>query len=71
MEELVAKLAEVLEIDEIDVNKKFSDYDEWDSLSALSILAILDSDYHTSMKSTEFAKFASIEEFCKEILSRQ
>lgn len=71
MEELVAKLAEILEVDDLDVTKKFSDYEEWDSLTVLSILAMLDSDYHTSMKGNEVAAFDSIEAFCKEVLSRQ
>lgn len=71
MEELINKLAEILEVEELDVNKKFSDYEEWDSLSALSVLAMLDSDYHTSMKAAEVAAFESINDFCKEVLSRQ
>ena len=70
MEELVAKLSEILEIEGLDVTKKFSDYEEWDSLATLSILAILDSDYHTSMTGAEIAGFESIEAFCKEVLSR-
>lgn len=71
MEELVAKLAEILEVENLDVTKKFSDYEEWDSLTGLSILALLDSDYHTSMKAADIVAFDSIEAFCKEIVSRQ
>lgn len=71
MEELVAKLAEILEVDDLDLTKKFEAYDEWDSLSALSVIALLDADYHTSMTGKEIQSFDSIEAFCKEVLSRQ
>ena len=71
MEELIAKLADILEIEDLDITKKFTDYDEWDSLAGLSILALLDSDYNTTMSGKEVAAFDSIEAFCKEVLSRQ
>lgn len=71
MEELIAKLEEILEVDNLDVTKKFTDYEEWDSLAALSILSILDSDYHTAMSGKEIVAFDSIEAFCKEVLSRK
>jgi acyl carrier protein len=69
MEELIAKLTEILEVDELDATKKFTDYDEWDSLCSLSILAMLDSDYHKTMKAADIRGFASIEDFCKAVLS--
>lgn len=69
MEELKAKLAEILEVEELDVTKKFTDYDEFDSLAALSILAILDSDYNKTMKASDIRGFESIEAFCKEVLA--
>lgn len=71
MEELIAKLADILEVDSLDVAKKFTDYEEWDSLAGLSVLAMLDSDYNTTMNGKEVAAFDSIEAFCKEVLSRQ
>lgn len=71
MEELVAKLADILEVEDLDIAKKFTDYDEWDSLAGLSVLALLDSDYNTTMSGKEIAAFESIEAFCKEVLSRQ
>ena len=71
MEELIAKLADILEVEDLDISKKFSDYDEWDSLAGLSVLALLDSDYNTTMSGKEVAAFDSIEAFCKEVLSRQ
>lgn len=69
MEELIVKIAEILEVEELDVTKKFTDYDEWDSSCALSILAMLDSDYHKTMKAADIRNFASIEDFCKEVLA--
>ena len=71
MKELVAKIAEILEVDDLDITKKFTDYDEWDSLATLSVLAMLDSDYNTTMKGAEILSFATIEDFCKEVMSRQ
>lgn len=69
MEELIEKLSEILEVEELDVTKKFTDYEEWDSLAALSILAMLDSDYKMSMKAADIRNFATIEDFCKEVLA--
>ena len=71
MEELIAKLADILEIEDLDITKRFTDYDEWDSLAGLSILAMLDSDYNTTMSGKEIAAFDSIGAFCEEVLSRQ
>lgn len=69
MEELVAKLAEILEVEELDVTKKLTDFDEWDSLAALSILAMLDSDYHKTMKAADLRSYETVEEFCKAVLA--
>lgn len=71
MEDLIQKLAEILEVDNLDITKKFTDYDEWDSLSSLSVMALLDSDYNMSMRAKEITAFESIEDFCKEVISRQ
>ena len=71
MEELIQKLADLLEVENLDITKKFKDYDEWDSLTSLSVMALLDSDYKTSMNLKEIASFDSIEDFCKEVISRQ
>ena len=68
MEELVAKLAEILEVEDLDITKKFTDYDEFDSLAALTILATLDSDYNKTMKAADIRSFESIETFCKAVL---
>lgn len=69
MEELIAKLAEILEVEDLDITKKFTDYDEFDSLASLTILALLDSDYHKTMKASEIRSFDSIEAFCNVVLS--
>lgn len=69
MEELIAKLAEILEVEDLDITKKFTDYDEFDSLAALTILATLDSDYNKTMKASDIRVFESIEAFCKEVLA--
>ena len=69
MEELIAKLAEILEVEILDIKKKFTDYDEFDSLAALTILAMLDSDYHKFKKGSDLRGYESIESFCNDILS--
>ena len=69
MEELIAKLAEILEVENLDITKKFGDYDEFDSLAALTILATLDSDYNKTMKASDLRGFESIEAFCKAVLA--
>lgn len=68
MEELVAKLAEILEVESLDVKSKFSDYEAWDSLAILYIISMLDSDYHKSMKADEIKQFENIESFCNAVL---
>lgn len=69
MEELIAKIAEILEEENLDIAKKINDYEGWDSLAGLSIIAMLDSDYHKVMKTKDILSFSSIEEFCKSVLS--
>lgn len=69
MEELVAKLAEILEVENLDIAKKFTDYDDFDSLAALTILAILDSDYGKAMKVADLRAYESIEAFCNDVLA--
>ena len=71
MEDLIKKIAEILEVEDLDITKQFKDYDEWDSLTSLSVVAMLDSDYNISMTFKEVASFESIEDFCKEVLSRK
>lgn len=69
MEELIAKLAEILEVEDMDITKKFTDYDEFDSLAVLTILAMLDSDYNKTMKAADIRGYESIEAFCKDVLA--
>ena len=69
MEELIAKLAEILEVEDLDITKKFTDYDEFDSLAVLTILAMLDSDYNKTMKAADIRGYESIEAFCKDVLA--
>lgn len=70
MEELIAKLADILEVDKLDIEKKFTDYDEWDSLAGLSLIAMLDSDYSITMRNKDVMAFNSIKEFCEAVLNK-
>lgn len=68
MDQLIAKIADILEENDIDVTKKFEDYDNWDSLSALTLIATIDSDYGKQILNKDIASAESIEAFCKMIL---
>ena len=68
MEELVAKLAEILEIESLDVKSQFSDYEAWDSLAILYIISMLNSDYNIVMSADQLKQFENIESFCNAVL---
>lgn len=69
MNELIAKIADILEEENIDVSKKFEDYENWDSLSALTLIATVDAEYGKQILNKDIAGFDSIESFCKSILA--
>jgi len=49
MNELYAKLADILEVDEVKPESILRDFEVWDSLTILSIVAMADSSYGVSM----------------------
>ena len=53
MENLLAKVAEILEVDEVKPTDILGDFEEWDSLSVLSVIAMVDSDYHVNLTGVE------------------
>lgn len=68
MEELVNKLADLLDVESVDLSLKFKDYEEWDSFTRLATIAMLDKDYHIQMTYQELEAFATIEDFCKQVI---
>ena len=70
MEELVAKLAEILEVDSLDLSKSFKEYEAWDSLAILYVISMLDSDYHKTMSAAELQQFETIGDFCNAVLNK-
>jgi acyl carrier protein len=53
MENLLAKVAEILEVDEVKPTDILDDFEEWDSLAVLSVIVMIDSDYHVNLTSKE------------------
>ena len=45
MNEVCAKIAEILDVDAVSENDVLDDFPEWDSLSVLSTIAMLDAKY--------------------------
>ena len=53
MENLLAKVAEILEVDEVKPVDILDGFEEWDSLAVLSVIVMIDSDYHINLTSKE------------------
>ena len=53
MENLLAKVAEILEVDEVKPTDILGDFEERDSLAVLSVIVMIDSDYHINLTSKE------------------
>lgn len=53
MENLLAKVAEILEVDEVKPEDVLDGFEEWDSLTVLSVIVMVDSDYRVSLSAAE------------------
>ncbi len=53
MNDLYAKLAEILEVDRVLAEDVLSKFEYWDSLTILSIIATLDASYGVNLTATE------------------
>lgn len=55
MEEIYAKLADILQVDEVNPTDILTSFEEWDSLSVLSVMAMVDADYGVNLSAPEMA----------------
>jgi acyl carrier protein len=53
MENLLAKVAEILEVDEVKPQDTLDGFEEWDSLTVLSLIVMVDSDFHINLTAAE------------------
>lgn len=53
MEEIYAKLADILQVDEVKPTDVLASFEEWDSLSVLSVVAMVDADYRVTLSAKE------------------
>ena len=53
MENLLAKVAEILEVGEVKPQDALDGFEEWDSLTVLSLIVMVDSDYHINLTAME------------------
>lgn len=59
MEEIYAKLADILQVDEVKPTDVLADLEEWDSLSVLSVVAMVDADYGVNLSAPELARVST------------
>jgi acyl carrier protein len=55
MEEICAKLADILQVDDVKPTDVLASFEEWDSLSVLSVVAMVDADYGVTLSAPELA----------------
>lgn len=53
MENLLAKVAEILEVDDVKSTDLLDNFEEWDSLAVLSVIVMIDSDYRINLTAEE------------------
>jgi acyl carrier protein len=53
MENLLAKVAEILEVDEVKPEDVLDGFEEWDSLTVLSVIVMVDGDYRINLSAAE------------------
>ena len=62
MNELYAKIAEILEVDSLTPDAVLREYPAWDSLAVLSIIAMLGSTYGVNLVAQDLANVATVGE---------
>ena len=71
MEELYAKLADILEVDDVTPNDILRDFEAWDSLGVLSVIAMLDKSFGISMTALELRDIKTPGELAQIVASRK
>jgi acyl carrier protein len=71
MNDLYAKLGEILEADRVSADDVLSRFEYWDSLTILSIIAMLDAAYGVNLTATELRGMAKAGDLAAAVESRR
>jgi acyl carrier protein len=71
MEEIYAKLADIMQVDEVKPTDVLASFEEWDSLSVLSVLAMVDADYGVILSAPELLGISTAQELMELIAQKR
>jgi acyl carrier protein len=71
MEEIYAKLADIMQVDEVKPTDVLASFEEWDSLSVLSVLAMVDADYGVILSAPELLGISTAQELVELIAQKR
>jgi acyl carrier protein len=70
MDDIYARLAEILEADRITADDVLAEFEYWDSLTVLSILAMLDAAYGVNLTAADVRKMKTASELADAVEDR-
>jgi acyl carrier protein len=70
MDDIYARLAEILEADRITADDVLAEFEYWDSLTVLSILAMLDAAYGVNLTAADVRKMKTARELAAAVEDR-
>jgi acyl carrier protein len=70
MNDLCAKLADIMDIDEIKETDTLTSFPEWDSLSILSTIAMLDSQYGVNLTASDLRQLKTVADLTQLLRAR-
>jgi acyl carrier protein len=70
LDNLYARLAEILEVEQLRGEDVLSAFDTWDSLTVLSILAMLDASYGVNLTAAEVRRMATVADLAAAVAER-
>lgn len=71
MDDIYAKLAEILEVERVLPDDVLSSFEYWDSLTVLSILAMLDAGYGANLTATELRQMTRAADLASAVEARR
>jgi acyl carrier protein len=71
MEDLYAKLADILEVDALKPDDTLASFEAWDSLGVLSVIAMLDASYGIHMTALDLRNIGTAGELVQAIAKRK
>jgi acyl carrier protein len=71
MNDLYAKLSEILEVDRVSADDVLSKFEYWDSLTILSIIAMLDANYGVNLTAADLRAMANAGDLAGAVESRR